>query len=823
MNIKKKWTVYLIHHSHLDMGYTHTISEISARYNRFLDDILLEIDLIKAGKNETKGYRYTVECFWILDHYFQSSSQDKIKKMKEAIEEGYVEVTGSYFNFTDSIHPRIYGSLVSRAKKLARETNAACKAAMFSDVNGFNVNYAVELVNQGVDYLFTNVHSGHGIYALNEKLIPFYWKLPNGKKLLTYNGDLYTYGNEFGFCPRGAFSDVIDDEGYDAKAYNYDEKMDEWLDLAKKRFNELLGHLEKTDHAFDFIAMGIHGTDDDNAIPNPTIVPRIKQWNEQYGDRVEVKLVTLTEFFNAIKDDEQIETYEGDWPDWWSDGIGSAPWHMKYFKRLQAEYLYYKDAAGDITKAYEEEIETKIALFAEHTFGHFMSVSDPYLEDSGKIQLVKESYIGTLIQMVDDIKYRYYNANGANHYNVHVSNKFVLSNPSKEIYKGVVALRFDKFDLYTYRPPYKIMDGTGRIYPYYMKEIAELRASMPHIYVKLRPLEKLHIRVEPYKNKAFEIALLEKAFHVNAPVGFERLTDINPISIPKSKFLFHRVMMSEDEANGENVSIKWDEKGIYSIIDKTTSIDLLNGRGCLGAPIFEIAKEPKGQVQGNIEANRRYAVIARNKKTLTSERAFGTLDYVDLMEDNPYYFEIDFYYTIANFNMYKQTLRVYKTIRKIEMNLVLTKNYVKERHNLYISLPFTTDRNKLFLDRGDRLLEAWKEQLPGTLTDHNTIYGGFLIERNDTNIQVSCPDVYLLQLKSYQYEPVVLMFDDIKKIQKFDLYSWPICTMWNVNFFSRESNHLRLAYTIEWGKEIDKSSAAERFKQSSLGIIQYKE
>lgn len=822
MNINKKWTVYLIHHSHLDVGYTHTTSEISARYNRFLDDILLEIDLIKTGKKETRGYKYTVECFWILDQYFRTACSEKKEKMKKAIKEGYIEVTGSYFNFTDSIHSRIYGSLVKRAQKFAAAAGSAVKAAMFSDVNGLNVTYAMELADKGVEYLYTSVHSGHGIYALNEKLIPFKWKLPNNKELLVYNGDLYTYGNEFGFCPRGAFSDVMSDEGYNAKNYNYDKKMEQWMELAKKRFNELLGYLESVNHKYNFIAMGIHGTDDDNAIPNPNIVPRIREWNSCYGDKVEVKLVTLTEFFNEIKEDKNIETYTGDWADWWSDGIGSAPMHSKYFKRLQSQYLYYKDKAGHLTKDFEEEIETTIALYAEHTFGHFLSVSDPLLYDAGNIQLVKEGYIGKLIQLINDIKYKYYNENGANNYSVNVSNKFLLTNPSNEMLKSIVELGFDKFDLYTYAAPYRITDSKGRVYPYFMKEIKELRATVPHIYIELGPSEQLEITVDKWDITEYEIELFEKAFHKNAGVGFDQLTDIHPLSIPKSEFLFERIMISEDQADYKDILIKWNERGIFSIYDKADHKELLNGREYLGAPIFEVRKGSKGQITEDREENRRYQIIGRNKKTLMSNRYFGKLDYVDLVEDNPFYFELGLYFLLNGFALYMQTLRVYKRTKKIEMKIKLTKEYVAEGHNLYISLPFTTKDNRLFLDRGDFLIEAWQDQLPGTMTDYNTIYGGFYIERDDLNIQVSSPDVYLLQLKSYKYEPVALMCNEIKNIYDFNLYSWPIATMWHCNFFARESNHLSLNYTIEWGTEVTEGSALEKFKQASLGVIQYK-
>ena len=127
-----------------------------------------------------------------------------------------------------------------------------------------------------------------------------------------------------------------------------------------------------------------------------------------------------------------------------------------------------------------------------------------------------------------------------------------------------------------------------------------------------------------------------------------------------------------------------------------------------------------------------------------------------------------------------------------------------------IALPLTTQENRVFLYRGGRYIEAWRDHLPGTLTDHTTVFGGFVVKRDDITLAVSCPDVYLIQLKSLKYEPVVLMCDSIRAIRDFDLFSWPICTQWNCNFFSRESNHLHLRYTIQWEKEISLASALEK-------------
>ncbi len=480
------------------------------------------------------------------------------------------------------------------------------------------------------------------------------------------------------------------------------------------------------------------------------------------------------------------------------------------------------DTAPEIVKPYKEEIETTVALFAEHTFGHFMSVNHPHLYDAGSIQLVKEGYVGRLIQLVNEIKFNLMDRNGANCYSVDVSNRFLIQNPTGETLHTVIALRFDKYDLYTFPGPYKIEDSKGRLYSYWLKTIPELRAQMPHISIELAPYESLTITVLPWETPEYRLELFEKAFHVHAAVGYEQMADLHPLSTPKSTFLFEHVLVSEDRAETSRLAIRWNERGLYSIVDKPLQTELLNGREMLGAPVFEMNKKRPGPVSDDMEANRRYAFIGRNKRTLMTERYFGKIDLVDLIEDNPYYFELAFDYELRHFDGYRLSVRCYKHTNKIELGVKLTKNYVAREHNLYIALPLTTKDNQVYLDRGGRCIEAWREHLPGTLTDHTTVFGGLVVRREDLDLAVSCPDVYLLHLKSLKYEPVVLMCDSIRTIRDFDLFSWPICTLWNCNFFSRESNHLNLHYTIQWEKEIGLASAMEHFKQASIGPIQHK-
>src|SRR5215207_3758002 len=73
-----------------------------------------------------------------------------------------------------------------------------------------------------------------------------------------------------------------------------------------------------------------------------------------------------------------IETYSGDWTDWWVDGIGSGARHLGFNRRAQADVRMAQtlhtladtltedgaDRRDEIDEAYES-----MALFDEHTWG----------------------------------------------------------------------------------------------------------------------------------------------------------------------------------------------------------------------------------------------------------------------------------------------------------------------------------------------------------------------------------------------------------------------------------------------------------------------
>ena len=67
----------------------------------------------------------------------------------------------------------------------------------------------------------------------------------------------------------------------------------------------------------------VSGCITDNAPPNEAIAKRVQELNKIYDGKIQFRMVTLDWFFDYVRMNcNDIETYKGDWPDWWADGVG---------------------------------------------------------------------------------------------------------------------------------------------------------------------------------------------------------------------------------------------------------------------------------------------------------------------------------------------------------------------------------------------------------------------------------------------------------------------------------------------------------------------
>ncbi|MDO9510954.1 MAG: hypothetical protein Q7J34_04285 [Bacteroidales bacterium] len=98
----KDWTIYLVQHTHTDIGYTRSQTEILSEHLRYIDYALDYCDQTDNYPDNAK-FRWTCEASWAVREYFNSRPEAQINRLIKRVNEGRIEVTGMFFNFSEIV------------------------------------------------------------------------------------------------------------------------------------------------------------------------------------------------------------------------------------------------------------------------------------------------------------------------------------------------------------------------------------------------------------------------------------------------------------------------------------------------------------------------------------------------------------------------------------------------------------------------------------------------------------------------------------------------------------------------------------------------
>ena len=96
----RPWTIYLVQHTHTDIGYTRPQTEILAEHLRYIDYALDYCDQTDAYPDDAK-FRWTCETSWAVREYLKSRPAAQIARLKKRVLEGRIEVTGMLLNWAE--------------------------------------------------------------------------------------------------------------------------------------------------------------------------------------------------------------------------------------------------------------------------------------------------------------------------------------------------------------------------------------------------------------------------------------------------------------------------------------------------------------------------------------------------------------------------------------------------------------------------------------------------------------------------------------------------------------------------------------------------
>ena len=350
--------LYLIHHSHTDIGYTHDQPVVWELERRFLDAAL---DLCEQGEDGADdAFRWTIETTEPLLRWLAQADAGQIERLRRAERAGRLEAMGMPLNLTPLVDTDQLIESLQPLSELRERFGLTIAHAMNCDVNGHNWPLVDTLLDAGIEAFSMAINETFGGAPLQRPNV-FRWEGPSGRSLLTLNGWHYMHGNFLG--------------------------IPQDVERFRTRWAETQRQLEAQGWPFTVVPVQITHPSGDNGSADPRLPEFVRAWNAA-GNAPRIRIALPRDWWRAVRaSGVDIPTYRGDWTDYWNFGAISSARETTINRRSRvrlrnADALAAVDPAGSADReGLRRRAWRALTLWDEHTWGASLSVRDPEHDD----------------------------------------------------------------------------------------------------------------------------------------------------------------------------------------------------------------------------------------------------------------------------------------------------------------------------------------------------------------------------------------------------------------------------------------------------------
>ena len=356
----RKWVVYVMMHSHTDIGYTDLQPNIEKKQAQ---NVVRALELIRHTKDYPVGarFKWNLEVMWSADQFFRIATPEQVGEFGQAVHDGNIGVDAMYGNLlTGLCRSEEMLRQVSFATDLGRRFGVTVDSMMISDVPGLTWGLVPALAQHGVKYISNGPNASRsmdgdriGYVRVQWENTPFYWQSPSGEERALYWGSQggYSFGHHFSSLPEG--------------------------------LPFLLERLEEQKYLYDIVQL--RWTKGDNGPPDEGVMPAVRDWNAKYA-YPKLIIATTSEAFHAFENryGAKLPEFRGDMTPYWEDGAPSSARETALNRHtadrlVQAETVWALRNPGKFPSEDFAIAWKNAALYSEHTWGAHNSISQPDL------------------------------------------------------------------------------------------------------------------------------------------------------------------------------------------------------------------------------------------------------------------------------------------------------------------------------------------------------------------------------------------------------------------------------------------------------------
>ena len=786
---QRKWRVFVVHHSHLDIGYTDPQAVVLRNHLEYLDGALALARQTDDWPDDAR-FRWTVESSLPALRWLAARPSAAVAEFTERTRQGRIEVTAFPFQLhTEACSEEELARVLRFTWELRERYGIEVCSAMHTDVPGAVAGVVDALAAAGVRYLAAAHNwAGRSVPYLTggDRLgRPFRWRAPSGSEVLVWftdtpHGMAYMEGNTVGLADGYELTEDLLPRYLDALArrpYPYGPEAFGWSGLPA-------GAPVRAPYPLDAVHLRVQGAHADNAGPNLTPAQIVRQWNETW-EYPRLRMATNSEFFRHVETTAPagaIAAHEGDWTDWWADGLGSGARPLGYVRRAQAalrtaeslDALARPDsaaadrgngaaaAAADFAAAYD-----KTALFNEHTWG----ATNPWHDtedggDSGGIQWTLKSAIGyqahdEAIDLLHASARRfgagYTPAAGA-------LASFLVVNPASAARTDVVEAFLPR-EIVPLDVPVALADSrTG--------------APVPHHESMVHP--------DDWPTRPIGRKL--RAVVPEVPgLGFARL-DVVPADSPAAE---PDDLGRDGAIENEFYRVRFDlaDGVITSVFDKAAGRELVNPDALAG--FGQYIHDRYGTAP---HVNHLSGHVTVTDTTLLSGREIGRRAVIKKAERTPAGERLVAEMSGEGLDWLRLTIELHRGVPRVDLTYQLAKRATAAKESVFVAFPFAASGPPAAWELTGAVGGASAPRVPGSAEHLAVIRHWAAFEDPELTIAWATLEAPLVQFGTIHlpYAP----FPPTVDREPGTVYSWPLTNIWDTNFPGQQAGEMTFRYAV---------------------------
>jgi alpha-mannosidase len=739
----KKWTIFIVPHEHLDIGFTDYAAKVAELHSQALDGV---VDLI----HEVPNFRWTLDGYWVLDQYLNGRSAERGNELLRLIKDGKITVPPQFANQHTGV-----ASLEGLARSLydshlfAKQHDLPLGAAHITDVPSYSWSYASILHDAGVKYFAAGSNSWRAPGVLqarwNEKS-PFYWEGPDGGRVLMWYSRAYLQlATLFATPPRLAA--VRDSLPVFLQAYS--------------------GSNYKANAAIIF------GTQLENTALSREQAYLGGEWQKQYAwPRLEYS--NFAEAMGQIEKQfgSDIPVYRGDLGPYWEDGFGSDSKHTALHRQNQqrivsAEKLATIPALLNPALRPDHRLLAQawnnMLVFDEHTWTYVGATTQPENEQTEHQLALKGARTTEAAREIDESLQRSWAQ-----FESFLGPKdpsLVVFNPLNWCRSGLVS-----FDL---QDGVSLFDATtGK------------RVSFETVSVgKSTPLpgfgggyRRVRFAAENVPGLGYKLFALRSIPAGKSAVSYEKTLDGTTFESP-----YYRITV--DPSSGA-ISKIWDKELNRELVDAANAYRF-------GAYLYVTGADdmPNNSLY-------RYGATLKPPALSTAIASHGRLSGAKQV---PFGTIITMEASAPNTPMIRLDITLYNAKKQIDFAYRLSKETTIKKEAVYIAFPFAAHKPEFGYDTQNGWVNPAKDELPGGSHEWYAVQHWAAVHDDEFMAAVIPHDTPLVSFGDIVRGNWPTEF----RPRSATIFSWVMTNYWGTNFAPQQGGEFTFRYSLVSGRALD--------------------